>query len=447
MAAALVVVAAVLVAYAGALSAGFVLDDYHLILEHRELGVRLIPGLWWRAYESGNAAFYRPLSTGDFAIDRSLFGLSAAAFHAHNLAWHLAATASLAWMLRPLLSARATFLATLLFALHPVHTEAVAGVVGRSELMAATLVFLGCRLQLDGRRGLAALAYFAALASKESGVMLPACAVLLELARLPPAERRWPDVWRRARAALVRAWPMGIALVAYVALRVHALAGATLPPPAEYFLVASRAASTLTALDVLGRELALLVWPHPLCADYSYPAIAIGSVPRAALTVAALVVLVLAARRGRALFVGFALGWLGLTILPVSNLVVHIGVLMAERLLYLPSVAVCVVGGAALALLYERARPFVAHAAAAAIVVTLALVTMARVVDWQTPLSLWRDTVTKQPRSALAHGNLALSCEVVGDRDCADQELQQAVALDPERVDFREALARLRALP
>ena len=49
----------------------------------------------------------------------------------------------------------------------------------------------------------------------------------------------------------------------------------------------------------------------------------------------------------------------------------------------------------------------------------------------------------KQPTSALAHGNLALSCATVGDRACAREHLERAVALDPERADYRAALEAL----
>jgi protein O-mannosyl-transferase len=411
------------------LRCGFVLDDYHYILEHRDLGIGAIPHLFWRAYDSGGNTFFRPLSTADFAIDRSLFGVHALGYHASNVAWHAGATLTLWWLLRAVASERAAFAAALLFALHPLHTEAVTGIVGRSEVMAALFFFAGARLHLDGRRALAAAAYFCALASKESGVTLPLVAIVLD-ARTRP----WP-------AALRRAWPFAVALALYVALRLHALAGTTLPAPAEYFVVATRAQGFVTALDVLGRYLALMVWPHPLCADYSYPALPIASLPRAALTAAVVIALGLAAWRVRAL--RLPLGWLGLTLLPVSNLVVHIGVLMAERVLYLPSAPVCLIAGLGYAALCERVRPSLARGVLAAVALSLAALTMARNVDWQTPLSLWRDTVDKQPSSALAHGNLALSCLTVGDRQCARVELERAVALNPMREDFRTALRQL----
>ena len=420
-----ILVVATALAYHGALTASFVLDDYHYILEHHDLGLRAVPALFWRAYASGGNYFYRPLSTADLALDRATFGLSATGFHFANVAWHLTATLAAWWLSSALFSSRAAFAAALLFALHPLHTEAVTGVIGRSELMAATFVLVGCALYRADRRALAALAYLLALFSKESGVVLPALAILVEAREL----------------RLRRAWPFVVPLAIYGALRVHALGAATLPDAAQYFVVATPAQSLVTAIDVLGREAALTVWPHPLAADYSYPALPIASWPHALATLAGALVLVLLARRWRP--VRLPLAWLAITLLPVSNLIVHIGVLMAERVLYLPSLAACMIAGLAFERLHARIKPQVAWAALSAVALSLAALTIARNLDWQTPLTLWRDTVEKQPRSALAHGNLALSCQVIGDHPCAREHLEQAVALDPSRNDFRRALDAL----
>jgi hypothetical protein len=384
------------------------------------LGLTFIPRLFWRAYVSGNAAFYRPLATADFAIDRALFGLSAFAFHAASVAWHAGATLVLWRLLLRVVDARAAFVAALLFAVHPVHTEAVTGVVARTEVMAACFVFIGAGLHLDERRGTACVAYLCALWCKESGVVLPLVAVLLDAQRRPLG------------SAVKRAWPFVVPLALYAALRVHALAGQTLPTPAAGLSLA-------VAIDVLGRDLKLLVWPHPLSAAY---AIAPPTGLRVAATLAGLAALVAAALRWPPLRLGAA--WFALTVLPVSNLIVPIGVVMAERLLYLPSVAVCLAAAALDHALRARVKPWVANAAVATVALSFGALTMVRNLDWQTPLSLWRDTVAKQPESALAHGNLGLSCWTIGDRVCAQSELERAVELDGGRADYRHALQEVR---
>jgi hypothetical protein len=88
-------------------------------------------------------------------------------------------------------------------------------------------------------------------------------------------------------------------------------------------------------------------------------------------------------------------------------------------------------------------RPRLADLLAGAVALALVALTLARNTDWDTPLSLWRDTVAKVPGSGLAHANLALSCRVIGDHACALDELRRAVALDPTRADFRETLRAL----
>lgn len=319
-------------------------------------------------------------------------------------------------LLERVLDPRAAFVAALLFALHPLHTEAVTGVVARTEVMAACFVFIGAALHLDERRAWACVLYLLALWCKESGVVLPLVAILLDAQRRP------------LRAAVGRAWPFAVPLAIYAALRVHALAGETLPAPAAGL-------SLPLAIDVIGRDLGLMVWPHPLSASYE---IAPPTALRVGATVALLLALVVAALRWPPL--RLALGWFALTILPVSNLIVHIGVVMAERLLYLPSVAVCIAAAAVDRAIHARVKPSIANAALATVALSFGALTTLRNLDWQTPLSLWRDTVAKQPASALAHGNLGLSCATVGDLDCARQELELAVTLDPTRADYRTAL-------
>src|SRR5688572_22437555 len=137
---ALVAVASAL-AYHNAVTIGFVLDDYHYILENPTLNAN--PSLFWRAYLASGVEFYRPLSTVTFALDRALFGNWAAGYHIHNVIWHIAASIGFLLFAERLIGARGARFAALLFAVHPIHTEAVTGIVGRMELMAAAFVFAG----------------------------------------------------------------------------------------------------------------------------------------------------------------------------------------------------------------------------------------------------------------------------------------------------------------
>ncbi len=425
-----------LAAYHNAVGCGFVLDDYHYILENRQItSWSALPSLLTAPYVSAGQEFFRPLATADLLLDKLIFGLRPWGFHLHNVLWHVAACVALLALLQKVVERPAALVAALLYAVHPVHTEAVTGIVGRTELMAAFFVFAGAALYLRGHRWSASACALAAALAKETGITLPL--VALSLALWAQREPFLPSL-RRAAAFVL---PLAI----YAGLRAHALSH-VLVEPAFYFRVATPAQSFFTAVDTLGRYLSLSIWPHPLSADYSFAALPISpglTSLRTLITVAALGGLAWSGYLLRRQFpiLGWGAALFLVTIFPVSNLVVHIGILMAERVLYLPSFAVCLVGGALLAALRRRAR--LADGLIVALLLGLTGLTLARNTDWQTPLSLWRDTVAKEPRSGLAHANLALSCLVISDRACAISELQTAVALDPSRPDFAAALAEL----
>src|SRR3989475_3193801 len=90
-------------------------------------------------FRSGGS-MYRPLTIAAFALDRAVDG--AAWLHAVNLAWHAAASVAVAALARRLTNNAGALAAGLLFAVHPVHVEAVANVVGRAESMAALFAVL-----------------------------------------------------------------------------------------------------------------------------------------------------------------------------------------------------------------------------------------------------------------------------------------------------------------
>ncbi|HUF30618.1 MAG TPA: hypothetical protein VMM77_08110, partial [Gemmatimonadaceae bacterium] len=135
----LVVVVALLV-YGNALQNGFVLDDGPVVL--RNPLVHSIDGLWRAFTESywpppSQGGQYRPLGTISFTLDWAISGGDPRWFHAVNVLWHAAAALLVWYVALQLLAPAAALVAALLFAVHPVHVEAVANLVGRLEPMAA----------------------------------------------------------------------------------------------------------------------------------------------------------------------------------------------------------------------------------------------------------------------------------------------------------------------
>ena len=139
----LVVGTAAVVVYLGALWNRFALDDNPVVLFNPLVHS---PGGVWRAFLTSywppqvGGGLYRPLTIATYAIDWKIGHV--AWFHAVNVLWHAAASVMVAVLTRRLSGERAALVSGLLFAVHPVHVEAVANVVGRAELMAALFALL-----------------------------------------------------------------------------------------------------------------------------------------------------------------------------------------------------------------------------------------------------------------------------------------------------------------
>jgi hypothetical protein len=347
----LAVAACAIVVHLGALWNRFAMDDLYIIVWNPL--VHAGDGLW-RAFVSPywppdlGGKLYRPLTVATYTIDGLVGGGYAWWFHGVNLVWHSGAAVAVTALARRWAGATTALVAGLLFAVHPVHVEAVANVIGRAELMAGLFVCLAVYAAVVRHSvGWSALAIAAGLLCKENAAVAPALILWAW----------WVGFSRPARhrmLAFVGSW-LAIAAV-YVAVR-----GAVLSPYARLhdiapvFISQSAVAERLTAVAALSDVVRLLVFPLTLRVDYS-PAerTIVTSVfdARFFLGLAALTLwagLLVAAWRHQRKVEAFGLGWIGIAYLPVANFLLPVGVLLAERTLYLPSVGLAVAAGAALA--------------------------------------------------------------------------------------------------
>jgi hypothetical protein len=343
------VAACAVVAHIGALWNGFAMDDLYIIVWNPL--VHSADGLW-RAFVTPywppdmGGKLYRPLAVASYTLD----GLvdDAPWFHAMNLLWHAGAAVAVAALARRWAGTTTALVAGLIFAVHPVHVEAIANVIGRAELMGAVGACLAVYAAVVRQSiGWSALALAVGLLSKENAAVAPGLIVwawALGFGR-PPRQRM---------LAFVGSW-LAIAAV-YVALRGTILQPyARLHDVAPVFVGQSPLAVRLTAVATLADVLRLLAFPLTLRVDYSPAERTIVTSlldGRFLLGLAALALwaglLVGAWRHGRKVE-AFGLGWIAIAFLPVANLLFPVGILLAERTLYLPSVGLALAAGAALA--------------------------------------------------------------------------------------------------
>jgi len=362
---ALAIAAAAVLVYLNTAGNDFVLDDIKLVRDNvRIRSLAGIPHLFASSYwgAEGAQALYRPLVLATYAMNYAAHGLSASGYVLVNIALHGAIALLLFALVRGMGgSALAAGAAGLLFAVHPVHTEAVAAVSGRPELLAAFffLLALHCHRRAAAPRGgragyrLAAVASFAcALLSKESAITLLLVVPVMDA--LVPARGDGPPATPASRF-LGGYLPLLLTALFYLAVRRAVLGGiviadSAIAPLDNPLVSATGGQALMTAFAAMAQYARLLLWPAHLSPDYSFnqiPIVTSALDPRfiAGAAVAAASLAATAVLWRRSPIAAFGLALMALTFSIVSNLVVTIGTLCAERLIYLPSAGLLIAVG------------------------------------------------------------------------------------------------------
>jgi tetratricopeptide (TPR) repeat protein len=390
-------------------------------------------------------AYYRPAVVLSYLLDARLFGTEAAAGpHVMNVLYHLAATLAVWLLSRRLLrhlpnGAFAALAAATLFAVHPIHTESVSWMTGRSDLLAtmflvpAVLAALRWRDEPSVTALLASTALFLlALLSKEVAVAGLLILPVLWLVRPPTVARATGMHHSRAVRRRERAdWFPAVAL-----------AGGWIAATWYYFSLRQAAGTPAIALPASLRELLLpparaaawylqkLVVPWPQSNFVPWEMVT-GLVPALAILAAALLVLGWAVLRWRqsgegVLFAG--LWWLGTAIAPsLSTTLPGLAETpVAERYLYLPSVGLVLAIGAALAVVAAPARARVAGWAVGVLAVAWLAGTWQRGYIWQDDLRLWTDVTRRVTNYGLPWVELGRALDARGDKEAAMEAFQRA---------------------
>lgn len=418
-------------AYGNALGAVFQFDDYNVIVDNA-----LVHD--WSAWWAGIRGI-RPLLKASYTLNWTS-GLGAAGFHAVNVLIHALNVVLVFLLLERLASARGqreaaslAFIAALCFALHPVHTEAVTYVSGRSmSLMACFYLASLLAYSAGGEAGrpllryaLSPLLFALALGVKETAVTLPLALLLWDAS----AWRR-PSAWWRRQGLH---WALLAAVL--LLLLMH-------PGYARFFQASwqiragwDNLVAQIAGLGyLLGRF--VLIFDMNIDPDLFAPAawtpqLAIGGI-------AILAGLGLGLRLlGRGHWAGFGLLWLFLHLAPTNSLMPRYD-LANERHLYLAGIGIYWLLAQALgAALPTQRRRLVAVALLALL---LGLATVSRNRDYASEVALWSDTVAKSPQNARAYNNLGYAQQLAGRLDAARRAYERALELDPGHPRARRNL-------
>ena len=416
--------AACLLAFANGLTGDFTYDDKAIVRDDARIqSWQELPKVFTRDYFGGPLASgtsYRPVDLLSFAANWMIHGRYLFGYHAVNVALHVANTWLLFFLFRRRFGETTAGIAALLFAVLPVHVEAVTSIVGRAEVLAAFFVllafFAAARARRRGRRIPAAAwgLYLLAILTKESAVVFPALLFLDDLAGDDgPFFRRFAARLRRPAFYLGFAAP----LAATFGIRFAVLRGFLVSKGAGFYelenpLVSLRAAARIAnACAVMLRDLGRIVFPALLSADESAWQLPLHAARDAVFWAAPAAVAALAAA-GIALFrrrpaAGLGILFFLVAALPTSNFLFATGTIMAERLMYLPSAGIALAvaaffPGDAAALAGRRFRT----GALAAAVLLLLFRTISRNPVWESDETLFSNLVLTSPHSAKAHYDL-----------------------------------------
>jgi Flp pilus assembly protein TadD len=432
----LAVAVAVMVA-APSLANGFAYDDLPLVVENERITSLLPPWAYFTQSYWPAGGLYRPLTVWLLALQWKLGGGAPWVFHATSVALHAVVTGLVYLLARRLLPPAWAAVAAVLFAVHPVHVEAVANVVGISELLCGVFVLASVLVALHGMRSgftpgtrLAVIGGgMLAAVSKEQGFVTPA--LLLAAAMACPPVRT--ALRRIAPVALV----MTLLLGALLFLRAGVLGGLAGDEPAAPLQGLPAGERMLVAFGTVPQWARLLLWPAHLSFDYSPPGYVVAPVPGAVHVVALLLLLaagwVAWTSRTRAPAVSLGIAWIAIALLPVSNLVIPTGILLAERTLYLASVgmvlAIAGLAAAASDRIASRTGTRLIVAAVTGIAVLGAARSVARIAVWRDNERLLQQVAIEAPRNYRAHRTLAQHLDRQGRLDEAAREYRRSIEL------------------
>lgn len=410
--------------FANTLGHGFVLDDIAVIEQNTivQQGFAGIPKIlttfYWEGYWHSNAGLYRPLSLILFAIEWGLSPNNPGLHHFVNVLLYAISIGVLYRLLRLLFAnytAWIPFCITLLFAVHPIHTEVVANIKSRDEILCFLFFVLTFRyvvkngLATTKNKAIACGLFLLCLLSKEAGLLfLPIIGVYFLLFRktsvLQTARTFLPlilisIIWLTWHQYIIRTSPFE--RISYTYLD-NSVVGCDSP-----------AAQVATGIAILGRYLLKTVAPVNMSYDYSYNEIPCESFASPIVWGTLLIVFGL----GYAIYrcwktqpaIAFGLIYFFISIALVTNIFTLIGATMGDRLLYAPVLGICIAAVFGVyALLKQTSVATYQHSAFygfALLAVIASITSFQRNRVWESNATLFLADVAHAPNSSRTHFN------------------------------------------
>jgi tetratricopeptide (TPR) repeat protein len=447
--------------YFNALFGDFIYDDQDQIVKNPWIkDVRNIPTIFSRSvwsFQPGLSTwnYYRPLMHIVYLFNYHIFGLNPLGFHLVNILFHCGTSVLVFLIIRKFLTAQnvskasvyfsAPFVAAMLFASHPIHTEAVTWIAGLPDVAFTFFYLLSFYLYILFRDGVkrgylsSLLSFSVALLFKEPALTLPIMLIAYDY--------KMKNFDETLLLRIRRYIPFIVVSGIYLSVRYYALGSFV---PLESYADLSTYQFIINIFPLFREYLTSLLWPFNLNFWHTFHPISTlseaGGMISVLVAVIFIVVTVLAAyKKNKTYFFGLLL--IIIPLLPAFYIKGISGKPYAERYLYLPSVGYVFL----LSLFFSWAKDKLPRAAKSITIVFIVIVgiyvfeTINRNNVWENNFSFWSDTVKKSPDCAVAHNELARVYTSQGQLDKAIAEVQAALRLKPDSANAHISLGNLYA--
>ncbi len=425
----------VLIIYGQSLSGDFVYDDRNIVEYHNVLASpSQILNVAIHPYWEASNGLYRPLTLLSYSANLILFGDSPFSFHLINLALYIFICFFVYLLIKKLFNdSLLAFISALLFLVLPIHTEVVANITGRSELLC---LFFGLLALLEFSKEkvnywLLGLYTLLSIGSKETGIaLLPVLAIMLyqkeRAINLDILKKYFLNISSALIAALL-----------YLTLRFFSLGinsflnikTSLIENPLLFVDPFTRAG---TALKILWMYMYKTIWPVNLCSDYSYNQIsAIGSWLNIGTILGLLMMLfsvfIILRHINKKNILSLAASIFLFAFLPISNIFFGIGTIAGERLFFYPSLGICLITGFIIWKIFhaiQHNKNKILFLSIITLILALyGLISLNRQTAWLNETNLFISAGKCAPDSVLSRSNLGAVYLLQGSLDKAEQEL------------------------
>ena len=442
LAGALLLILSICAAWHNSFSGPFVLDDAPAIADNPTIRHIWPPGDVLSPPGDGQTVTGRPLLNLSFALNWAVSGDAVWSYHVANLGIHACAALVLFGILwrtwqRPGLERRfgatalpLAWVATLLWAVHPLNTESVTYIAQRAESLAGLfyLLVLYAFVRSTGAdacawrwQTLAVAACLAGMATKETVASAPLVVLLYDRTLVAGSFRG---------AFKNRGWFYAALAATWLLLGWLVYGAGTRGNTARFGLGVTSWTYLLTQCRAVSHYLCLAVWPSPLVLNYGFQVepSAFAVLPLAVVLLTLVVATTVALWKKAP--IGIAGAWFFAILAPSSSVIPVVTQTMAEHRMYLPLAAVVVVCTGAAYLLLGRRALFLGLI----IATVLGAATVRRNEDYRNELAIWRDTVAKCPQSSRSYGELGNALNRPGQTREAIVAYETALHLKPDNV-------------